>query len=149
MKKIEGFTLIELMIVIAVIGILAAIAIPNYNEYVMRGRLTEAYSALTQMATKMEQHYQDNRSYATACAAATSAAVAALPPDTNNFAFDCPTKTDSTYIVRATGRNGANGFVFRIEPGDVKTTVSVGTGWTLTPQTPPTGPCWVKSKGGC
>lgn len=144
----SGFTLIELMIVVAVIGILAAIAVPNYNEYVLKSKVLEASSALSQMATRLEQHYQDNRDYSTACAAAGSAAVAALPPNTSNFTFTCPTRNATTYVVRATGQGSMSNFIYEIRPNGAKLTVSVGGGWNNGVAAGKT--CWVMSKsGGC
>ena len=72
MTRARGFTLIELMIVVGIMAILASIAIPSYSEYVRRSRITEAVSALSGMRVKMEQYFQDNRTYAGACAAAPS-----------------------------------------------------------------------------
>jgi type IV pilus assembly protein PilE len=62
-KVSRGFSLVELMIVVAIISILAAIAIPNYNDYVRKAKVAEATAALLQYRTWMEQYYQDMRAY--------------------------------------------------------------------------------------
>lgn len=62
-RVLKGFTLIELMITVAVIAILTTIAIPAYTNYVTSGKLTEAYVMLGDFRLKMEQYKQDNRSY--------------------------------------------------------------------------------------
>lgn len=61
-----GFTLIELMIVVVVVGLLAAIAYPGYQQYVKRGRRADAKAALTEMAQFMERYYSENNSYGAA-----------------------------------------------------------------------------------
>ena len=69
MRNMSGFTLIELMIAVVVVAILTAIALPSYQEYVTRGKITEATSNLADMRVKLEQFFQDNRTYVGACAA--------------------------------------------------------------------------------
>ena len=64
-NKQSGFTLIELMITVAIVGIIASIAIPSYFEHVKRAARTEAIAALLDIANRQEQYFADNRQYAT------------------------------------------------------------------------------------
>jgi len=63
MHKSFGFTLIELMIVVAIMGIIGAIALPAYSKYVERGKRSEARTALLDAAARQERSYSDNRQY--------------------------------------------------------------------------------------
>jgi type IV pilus assembly protein PilE len=136
-----GFTLIEVMITVAVIAILAAVALPNYIEYVTRSRLVEAKSNLSDMRTRLEQYFLDNRAYPAACAAyATGAAPAGkiyLPANVKNFAITCAL-TDTTYTVTATGL----GFTFTVDQTNARKTTGVPSGWTSSTV------CWVSRKNG-
>jgi type IV pilus assembly protein PilE len=139
-RRSLGFTLIELMIVVAIIGVLAAIAVPSYTDYVTRSRITEAVSGLSDMRVKMERHFQDNRTYVGACVANTQAP---LPATSANFGFSCPVLTPVAYTVMATGTGSMANFIYTIDQDNVRQTVSVPAGWTL-----PTTNCWALGKGG-
>lgn len=141
MKAQNGFTLVELMIVVAIIGILAAVAIPAYTDYVTRGKLAEASTELASMRVKLEQYFQDNRTYVNACAAGT---VAPLPTGTY-FTYAC-TLAVSTFTVTATGvaAQGTGSFIYTINQDNTKTTAGVPAGWAQ----PSPNTCWVTKKGG-
>ncbi len=63
MKKSEGFTLIELMITIAIIGILAMIAVPNYQQFMREGRRADGQSTLLDIAARQEKYFMENHLY--------------------------------------------------------------------------------------
>jgi len=136
MKPQKGFTLVELMIVVGIVSILAAIAVPAYNDYVLRGQLTEAYAGLAAQRVRMEQYYQDMRTYTGATAAGT---VATCPPAGQNFTFACAVAGDGQgYTITATGR----GFTFTIDQNNNRATTAVPSNWTVN------NVCWVRKKGG-
>ena len=147
MRHMSGFTLIELMIVVLVVAILSAIALPSYQEYVTRGKITEATSNLADMRVKLEQYFQDNRTYVGACVAGTTAPLP-LAATTRYFDFTCPTLTATTFIVTATGRaaQGMGGFAYSVDQANVQSTVI--TAPALTDGWASNAACWVIRKGG-
>ncbi|SJM92318.1 type IV pilin protein [Crenothrix polyspora] len=62
-QKQHGFTLIELMISVAIVGILASIAVPNYQNHIKKARREDAKAALLSFANAMERHYSETNSY--------------------------------------------------------------------------------------
>ena len=154
MQRQSGFTLIELMVTVAIVAILAGIAIPSYTIYITRSKIQEATSNLLAMRTKMELYFQDNRSFVGACAPGTVAPLPApyitgKPPGTlKYFTISCPTLSDAppppAYTIQAVGTDpSVVGLTLTINQANVRTTVSVPAGWTL-----PSTNCWVAKKGG-
>lgn len=137
MRKIDlqkGFTLIELMIVVAIIGIIASIALPSYSDYVRRAKITEATSTLADLRIRMEQYFQDNRSYAGAPATFCTPA-----GNTVHFSFECTGEPDdSTYEITATGIGDMAGYSYTINQDNLKTSSVPSDGG---------GNCWAMKKG--
>jgi type IV pilus assembly protein PilE len=136
MKVQKGFTLIELMVVVAIVAILAKVAFPVYSNYVIRGKIPEATSNLSSKRVQMEQSYQDNRTYvgASACTNDTTSS--------KYFTFSCAA-TATTYTLTATGTSSMAGFTYTIDQSNVKQTTAAQTGWTPTSTT-----CWITKPGG-
>ena len=134
----SGFTLIEVMIVVAIIGILSAIAIPMYGDYVTRSKVQEATSGLADLRVRMEQYFLDNRSYLNGAACG-----ATMPATTKYFTFTC-VATANTYTVSATGKatGGMTGFLYTVDQSNVQASTFTGlTGWNNSTT------CWVSKKG--
>jgi len=144
MRRHQGFTLIEVMITVAIVAILAAIAIPAYSEYVQRARITEAVASLSDMRVKMEQYFQDNRSWAPPgpTVAPCNAGTVAPLPTTPNFVFTCPVLTATTYTILATGANTMAAFSYSVDQANNRATVSLPGGWTSS------ATCWVLKRDG-
>jgi type IV pilus assembly protein PilE len=140
MNRQQGFTLLEVMITVVIIAILSAIAVPAYSDYVTRARLAEAYATLGAQRVRMEQYYQDMRSYAGACAAGTVA-----PPmtDTEFFDYGCDIAGDGQgYTLMADGLAGVAGFQFTVDQNNNRATPAAPSGWTTNAN------CWIRKKDG-
>ncbi|MBC8997875.1 prepilin-type N-terminal cleavage/methylation domain-containing protein [Pseudomonas sp. N40(2020)] len=92
----RGFTLIEIMIVIAIIGIMLTIGIPSYTEYVKKGRRAEVVSLLSEQAQSLERFYTRNNLYT---------GITGLSAG-NDFYTITPTITDQTFLLTATRKSG-------------------------------------------
>lgn len=103
-KTMSGFTLIEVMIVVVIIGILSAVAYPNYTEYVRRGARADAMTLLLDAANKQEQFFVDNRAYSN------NLANIGVPTATENGYFNVTLEnvTANTFTIVATAAAGAS-----------------------------------------
>lgn len=124
----QGFTLIELMIVVAIIGILSMVALPAYTDYITRGKLSEAIAALPDGRVKMEQFFQDNRTYAGG----------PCPTATTSFTYACSNLGTSTYTITANGTGSLLGYSYTINETNTRTS---NTPWGNSTS------CWVVKKG--
>ena len=116
----RGFSLLELMITVVIIGILAAVAYPSYLDYVRRGNRSAAQTYMMTIANRQEQYLLTNRSYA-----ATAAALNLSPPTETTgkytFAVTLPTPTSYTITATAIGSQVPDGGPLTLDSTGAKT----------------------------
>jgi len=153
--RLKGFTLIELMIVIAVIALLAGIALPAYQEHVRRAARQEAFSNLGDLRIKMEQFFQNYRHYGElslggqGCGNIGGAqeVIFNIP---GSFAYNCRlqdaggTPDNQAYVLTAQGNNGTNvaGNTFTMDHNNTRLTTSF-------PGKVGTSNCWLSRGNEC
>lgn len=138
--RLGGFTLVELMVVVAIVAILANIAIPAYTAHVTRGRIAEATDGLALMQSQLEGYFLDHRSYASSLACTT-----VVTGKNFQFTASCPaTASPPSYIAQAVGIGPMAGFNYTVDQNYNKTTTIAAswTGWSGSSS------CWITNKGG-
>ena len=127
-----GFSLIELMVVVAIIGLLASIAVPGYQDYVKNGNAAEAPANLANCRVQAEQFFQDNFTYV---------GFACNPTDAKFFDYAVNNQTATTYTLAATGKSTQNmgNFAFTVNQDNAKTSTYDGTAGAS---------CWLTSSSG-
>jgi type IV pilus assembly protein PilE len=126
-RRSSGFTLIEMMMAVAVVGILAAIAFPAYTEYIRRSELPEAFNTLADYHNKMEQYFFDNKKYGAGGDCANDASANqwnTFPRTVKYFTFDCALGDDGqSYTLTADGATGsAVGHTYTLDQSNRKST---------------------------
>ncbi len=126
-RESGGFTLVEMMIVVAIVAILSAIALPAYTDYVRRGKIPEATTGLAQARIGMEQWFQDNRTYVGG----------PCPSASKHFTFACNTGA-TTFDITASGIGDMASFAYTVDQSNARTSSTPwGNGAT----------CWIARKG--
>ena len=141
--KTNGFTLIEMLIVVAVIGILSAIAVPSYNQYVIRAKVSEGLQLLAGAKLPIDQYYQDNGTYLNGANCGGT-----LPANTSNFTFACAAvaaagATPESYKVTMKGvtTSSVKSYEYTLTDRGIRAT-------TAHPTRTDTA-CWVQPNGSC
>jgi type IV pilus assembly protein PilE len=140
-RRAAGFTLIELMITVAIVAILAAIAYPSYRNYVLRGQVVNATDGLSAVSANMERYFQDNRQYNSVSPGNQPAS----PCDTTvyptitygTFSITCVVGNGATatYTLTATGSGATAGFTYTINQAGTQTstvTSPAPSAWRIT-----------------
>ncbi len=149
LRAVGGFSLIELMVAVAIVAILAAVALPAYRDHVMRSHIPEATSGLLLTAMRLEQFYQDNRSYLNGKHCGVDL------PATGRFSFQCTSPADGqSFLLTATGVTGEQmqGFTYTLDEAGNAQTKSLPDGWRAADAKDEKGTgkavnCWINRRG--
>lgn len=137
-KTALGFTLIELMISVAVAAILSAVAVPTYSEHIKRSRIGEALAPLAQYRLQLEQASQDNGNYGVDVCAVSA------PTGTSYFSFSCALGEGAqTFVATADGSGAMEGYSFTVDETGLQKT----TGYPHRGGLPVA--CWLTRSGDC
>ena len=135
----SGFTLIELMVVLLIVGILGAVAVPSYRQYVIRSHRTEAKTALLRLAANQERHYLQNNTYTDDLQAL---GFATGVSDNGVYTLSVPIADATTYqaVAVPTPGGGTSGLDMRQDEACVQYTVDAAGQRLAFPD--PDGTCW-------
>ena len=148
-RPAAGFTLIEVMVTVAIVAILAAVALPTYASYMIRGKLVAGTNSLAALRAQMEQYYQDNRQYTSVSTSIVSPCLAATTASTSNtFVVGCTAAssvlTATTYVLTATGTGPTDGAVYTVDQYNNMATLGLPKSWG---DLPANHGCWLMRKG--
>ena len=133
----KGFTLIELMVAVAIVSVLAAVAYPSYTAYAKRGKIAGVTGELAVMRVNLEQWYQNNRKYSNAADGACGVPVPTLASFTFSCALGTGANPNQEFLVTATGNGDMTGYAFTVDHENRQVT-------TAYPGATVPAACWLK-----
>ncbi len=150
-RRAAGFTLIEVMIAVAIVAILMAVALPSYRNYVIRGKLVPQTNALAAMRAQMEQYYLDNRTYLSVTTVTPNILSPCDDPAVSKsygtYTLSCISKSATGYIIQSVATTGsaAAPAAYTMDQAGLQATSALPAPWGALP-TNASG-CWIMRKG--
>ena len=130
MSRQRGFSLLELMIAVVVVGILASVAYPSYVEYARRSDRAEGQALLMEAAARQERFFAQNRRYVVADA------------DIASLGLQASSRNGRYVLTLAAGEDGDGGYLLRVEPQRDDPRCGPLTLNALGQRSPATAECW-------
>ena len=135
-RKMRGVTLLELMIVVVIIGIMAAIAYPNYRQYAARAKRTEARAALLKIAANQERFYLQNNTYTPDMMQLGFPVGTAFITNTNSYSISVTAADANNFTAVATYQNADDEadkcLTFQLDGRGIRTSAPLTDCWSRT-----------------